>query len=70
MSIDRLNDDLDSVFNGTADKPRKGKKQRKPGAIDRDTVRRHAFRLLSAIANYGAPVRQRILQYALKRNRA
>lgn len=55
-------------MDGTADKPKKRK--RKAGSIDRDTVRRNAFRLLSAIANYGASERHRILQYALKLNRA
>jgi hypothetical protein len=71
MAIDRFNADLDDVMNGTADKPaKKRKRQRKPGAIDRDTVRRNAFRLLAAIANHGANIRGRILNYALKLNRA
>lgn len=69
MAIDRFNADLDDVMIGT-DKLKKRKRQRKPGAIDRDTVRRNAFRLLAAIANHGANIRGRILNYALKLNRA
>jgi hypothetical protein len=69
----RDNPDLDTFMNepaGDVDGARLPKQKRRKAGVNKDTVRRLAFRVLATLANHDAGDRERVLRFALKINRA
>lgn len=71
---ERLNPDLDDFMAATEDvnstRLPKQKRRRKRPATSKDLIRRHAFRVLAAMAGLEANDRERVLRLAMRLNKA